>query len=98
MRTVKVAIVSGVKIFADPRVPPSRYICAKRARSSAVLKRPAWPDTPPIAKAFSSCTSPCTCFWRHGSNSVGAIRGRSAAGGLYMVAVMPSGANTFRSR
>ena len=39
-------------------------------------KRPAWGAIPPSATAFSSCTSPCTTRPRHGSFSVGAIRGK----------------------
>src|SRR5205823_3301179 len=53
---------------------------------------PACPDTPPIANAFSSCTSPCTRRCRKLlSISVGAIDGQSFFGGLYIESFIPSG-------
>ena len=37
---------------------PSRSEWAKSSTPSMVPKSPAWPEAPPSAKAFSSCTSP----------------------------------------
>jgi len=53
-RRVKREIVSGRRMGA----PPWSSVWAKRATSSAVENRPAWPATPPRTKAFSSWTSP----------------------------------------
>ena len=64
-----------------------------------MLKRPAWPATPPIRRAVGSCTTPRSIAppgWSHGQPSgvhvsVGAMRGASDAGGLNIVSRMPSG-------
>src|SRR5881296_808647 len=46
----------------------ARVTRAIAAASAAVPKRPACPATPPIAKAFSSWTSPRSRFFRHSSS------------------------------
>ena len=38
--------------------PPFKSVCAKMARSSAVANNPAWPATPPSARARGSWTMP----------------------------------------
>lgn len=62
---------------------------AKRARSATVPNNPACPATPPITRAFSSCTTPV-----HGlpssRNSVAANRD-GGPGGRKHVSAMPSG-------
>ena len=68
-------------------------------RSAAVLKRPACPATPPMRRAVQSWTTPRIIFMSgpsHGQpnsvqGSVGAMRGRSDAGGRNVVSFMPSG-------
>ena len=74
------------------RVRPPSIAWAKRARSGALEKSPAWPAMPPITLAFSSCTSPWMTRWRKArSSSVGGMSERCAGGGLKQVAAMPSG-------
>src|SRR2546425_7793965 len=48
--------VSGFRKRFPPYLPPFISICMKTERSDAVENKPACPDTPPKAKAFSSCT------------------------------------------
>ena len=65
-----------------------------------MLKRPAWPATPPIRRAVGSWTTPRSIGApdrSHGQPSglhasVGAMRGDSDAGGRNVVSLMPSGA------
>src|SRR5438445_13404303 len=67
-------------------------MAAKRERSSALEKSPAFPETPPSRAALSSCTSPRSQRCRNTvSCSVGAIQSRDDAGGRNRVAGMPSG-------
>src|SRR3989442_798969 len=61
------------------RAPPRSTNCANRATSPAVEKRPALPETPPSLNALASFTIPATAWPRH--TPVGAMRGRSGAGG-----------------
>src|SRR2546426_1837989 len=78
--------------------PPFKSIAAKRERSSALEKSPAFPETPPSRAALSSCTSPRSQRCRNTvSCSVGAIQSRDEAGGKNRVAGMPSGPNTRRA-
>ena len=72
------------------KVPPSTIMRQNRARSSAVPKSPAWPATPPRARAWPSWTSPRRKRPRV-AGVVGATRLRQARGGLKPVWVMPSG-------
>ena len=94
------ATASGDSTRAPPgTAPPPSSMRQKRARSSAVLKSPAWPATPPIRRAVGSCTTPRSIVIfspSHGQpngvqDCVGAMRGTSAAGGLNIVSFMPSG-------
>jgi len=95
-RRVNRSTVSRETIRRPSSVPPPSAIRANRATSPAVAKRPACGATPPIANAFSSCTSPRTTRPRHGSSSVGAIRPRSSGPGRKIVSSIPSGAKTRR--
>ncbi len=99
------ATVSGDSTRRGPRAPPPSSIRTKRVRSRAVLKRPAWPATPPIRRAVGSCTTPRSgsasgALHGHASRkrqrSVGAIRPTRSSGGWKPVSVMPSGSNTCR--
>ena len=97
------ATVSGASTRRGPRAPPASSMRTNRVRSRAVLKRPAWPATPPMRRAVGSCTTP-----RSGSSpgalhgqasrkrqrSVGAMRPRRSMGGRKPVSVMPSGSKT----
>ena len=56
--SVNLATVSGLKRRTPSSSPPSSIIWAKRARSSAVENRPAWPATPPMLRAVGSWTTP----------------------------------------
>ena len=97
------ATVSGERMRTPSSCPPLSSIRAKRARSAAVVKRPAWPATLFMRRAVGSCTtprshvpSPCPHGKEMGRHfSVGAMRGTSDAGGLNIVSFMPSGTNTF---
>jgi hypothetical protein len=99
------AMVSGASTRALPIAPPPSIIRAKRVRSPAVEKTPAWPATPPIRRAVGSCTRPrnmTPSVPRHDASpaaqgSVGAMRGINEAGGRNVVAAMPSGVK-IRSR
>src|SRR5216683_6004065 len=89
---VNCAIVARFRIRWCAYTPPFSSIWQNAARSGAVLKSPAWPETPPMANAFSSCTSPCTSRCRKLlSISVGAICGQIFFGGRYIVLFIPSG-------
>ena len=48
-RRVKSCTVLSAMMRTPLKVPPSSIICAKIARSLAVLNSPAWPATPPRA-------------------------------------------------
>jgi hypothetical protein len=96
-RRVKSATVFAETIRRPAYTPPSSIIWAKRARSPAVANSPACGAMPPIAYAFSSCTTPRRTPPRQGSSSVGAMRARCASSGQYTVSAMPRGANTRRA-
>src|SRR3954447_25523214 len=73
----------SLRIRAPRELPPFRNVGASPAGSSAVLKTPACPATPPSDQAFSSCTEPHT-IPRGGDDwySVAAIRGFFFGSGL----------------
>ena len=60
------------------RVPPRNRNWAKRARSSPVENKPAFPDTPPALAAVGSFTTPATAW--PCQSPVGAVRRREAGG------------------
>ena len=79
--------------------PFARMHAAIRRISSAQENRPAWPATPSITEAFSSCTSPWMMRCRKlRSSSVGGIDRRSFSSGQKRAVLMPSGAKTSRSQ
>src|SRR5438132_517629 len=73
------ATVSGLRYRWPSSVPSFTSIRQSRARSAAVEKRPAWPATPPSARARASCGSPWS-RWPL-KYSVGATRLRTASRG-----------------
>lgn len=75
---------------APEAVEPVSMKLQKSARSRAVEKAPAWPDTPFITWAFSSWTVPCTVVPSTRA-SVGAMRSLSRGNGLKNVSCMPRG-------
>ena len=98
------ATVASERIRTSPRRPPSSSIRQNRDKSAAVLKRPAWPATPPMRLAVGSWTMPRrngVPGLSHGHpsivhRSVGAMRGRSASVGRNIVSFMPSGSKICR--
>lgn len=81
--------VSRLKIRLPLSSPPLRRQRAKRERSAAVVKRPAWPVTPPILREVGSCTTPRSTA--SPTFSVGATRGWRAGAGVKEVSFMPRG-------
>src|SRR5574340_342005 len=79
-RAVKHRTNSGSNNPAFPR-RPFIQACATASTARAVPNNPAWPATPPSAKAFSSWTSPRNVRPRQGSSSVGAIASVDPDGG-----------------
>ena len=56
---VKSSQVARLRYLRSPQIPLSSHICAILATSCVVENKPAFPDTPPMKAAASSCTNPC---------------------------------------
>src|SRR5437588_2043916 len=92
-RRVNSSIVCGW----NTSTPRPNMLAEKFIKSAVFENTPACPATPPIALAFSSCTSPWITRRRNvRSSAVGTKEARQFAGGLNVVRLMPNGPKTYR--